>query len=187
MKITYDLLPPSAQKAYNMTSKIRTVTMFIGFASAIIMFILAFGEIFNGKDNLFTVLGGSFMFGGFLHGIVHMEFTYKKLARSLGIIGLFLCLFVAMIGAYIGFIFMIIDLVLFIKKKPLIYPYENVHFLYSKGAQEELAAMEIAAAVNTDNAESVKESLEKLKEMLDSGLISEIEYENKKAELLNRL
>lgn len=187
MKITYDLLPPSAQKAYNLTSKIRTVTMFIGFASALIMFILAFGEIFNGKDNLFTVFGGSFMFGGFLHGIVHMEFTYKKLARSLGIIGLFLCLFVIMIGAYAGFIFLVIDLVLFIRKKPLIYSYENINFLYSKGAQEEIAAMEIASAVGADNTANVKDDLEKLKEMLDSGLITESEYETKKAELLNRI
>lgn len=174
--IKYEQLPPSAQKAYNFTSKVRTVTMFIGLAAGLIMFILSFNVMFNGKDNFFTVFGGSLMFGGFLHGVVHMEFALKKLWRSLGIIAIIPCLFVIMIGAYIGFILMIVDLILFIMKKPRIYPFEHKYFLYSEEAQVELILNE-----------NITDELEQLKELLNKGLISEEDYNKKKDDILNRL
>ena len=72
---------------------------------------------------------------------------------------------------------------------------ENESFLLSKKAQEEIDAINLQATANAyaqavreiNGTDNIKDSLEQLKEMLDNGLITESEYEAKKAELLERL
>jgi hypothetical protein len=85
----------------------------------------------------------------------------------------------------LGGIFLIIDLILFIKKKPLIYPYEYVSLLQTKAAQAEMMCN--AAQDFKDDSEIAAENLQKLSDMLEKGLITTEEFNMKKAELLERM
>ena len=139
--ITFDELPQSAQKAYKTTNIVRTVTMFIGWAASILITIL----LSNEDTGFVSKIIGGFMLGAAIHGIVHSEFLLKNIMKALkkySIIGLFiglgLCCMLICLFSYIGGIFLVVDTVLFILKKPLIYPFENKSFLKSKAVQEEL-------------------------------------------------
>lgn len=187
--IKYEQMPPSAQKSYNVTNKVRVVSMFIGIAITLICIIRHFVTGDN-ESILFC-----FMLGGIIHYFIHSEFLLKKLMNSLGIIGILAFLIISVFGMYTGWIFMIVDFILFLMKKPCIYPFENESFLLSKKAQEEIDAINLQATANAyaqavreiNGTDNIKDSLEQLKEMLDNGLITESEYEAKKAELLERL
>ena len=186
--IKYEQMPPSAQKSYDMTNKVRVVSMFI--AAALTVFLSIRGIIKGSGVDIFT-----FMLGGVIHYFIHAEFLLKKLMNSLGILGILAFLIISVFGMYTGWIFMIVDFILFLMKKPCIYPFENESFLLSKKAQEEIDAINLQATANAyaqavreiNGTDNIKDSLEQLKEMLDNGLITESEYEAKKAELLGRL
>ena len=186
--IKYEQMPPSAQKSYDMTNKVRVVSMFI--AAALTVFLSIRGIIKGSGVDIFT-----FMLGGVIHYFIHAEFLLKKLMNSLGILGILAFLIISVFGMYTGWIFMIVDFILFLMKKPCIYPFENESFLLSKKAQEEIDAINLQATANAyaqavreiNGTDNIKDSLEQLKEMLDNGLITESEYEAKKAELLERL
>lgn len=196
--ITYDELPQSAQKAYRTTNTVRKVAMFLCFPSAIVWAILC---IING-ENLFSGLVDGFFIGAGILGIVHGKFAFKGLLRRLkkmlgfGIVGLALAYlgfgmgFTLLVGvmAFAGFVLVFVDIALFILKKPLIYPFENKYFLNSRKAQEEIQEEMINKVwdeLNSSNASgNAMETLKKLKEMLDNGVITEDEFNQKKAELL---
>lgn len=146
------------------------------------------GILLSNEDTGFVskIIGG-FMLGAAIHGIVHSEFLLKNIMKALkkySIIGLFiglgLCCMLICLFSYIGGIFLVVDTVLFILKKPLIYPFENKSFLKSKAVQEELYQQ------NLDNS-YVAGSIQKLNEMMKQGLITEEEFNSKKAELLERI
>lgn len=120
-------LPKSIRKKYNLTNGVRTVTLFLGWIIAAVLFIYSLGSGHKGFANIFFApLFG----GGFIHGLFHAEFVFKNAFKKLGlVIGFFLSGLIFTIAAYSGFIFIIIDTVLFILKKPLIYPFEDKHFL----------------------------------------------------------
>ena len=190
--IRYEQLPPSAQKDYNNTNKLRVIIMFVGYA--ITIFFIIRGVIKGNGVDL-----GAILFGGIIPGIIHLEFVFKKIARTLGIVGIFVSLFFIFPAALVtGWVFLIADLILYLLKKPCIYPFENASFVYySKKAQEELEAMNFNATVNAyaqavkeingSGTDNVKDGLAQLKDMLDNGLITENEYKAKKAQLPERL
>ncbi len=186
--IKYEQMPPSAQKNYNMTNKVRVVSMFVGIAITLIWIIR---NIITGHNSY----ASAFVLGGVIHYFIHSEFLFKKLTHSLGLIGILVYLFISIFGIYTGWLFLIADLILFLLKKPCIYPFENKYFILTEKAQEEINAMNYEATINafaqavkeTGGADTVKGGLEQLKEMLDNGLITESEYEAKKVELLKRL
>lgn len=190
--IRYEQLPPSAQKNYKTTNKVRIVSMFIGLA---ITLICCLRNLISGSNESILFCA---MLGGIIHYYIHAEFLFKKLAHSLGIIGIFVFLVISIFGMYTGWVFLIADLILYLLKKPCIYPFENASFVYySKKAQEELEAMNFNATVNAyaqavkeingSGTDNVKDGLAQLKDMLDNGLITENEYKAKKAQLLERL
>lgn len=120
-------LPKSIRRSYNLTNGVRTATMMLGWVLTVMLFIYALKSGQKGFSNIvFAPVFGA----GFIHGAFHAEFLYKKMFKTLGlIIGFFASVFIFMIAAYAGFIFLIVDTVLFVLKKPLIYPFEDKNFL----------------------------------------------------------
>lgn len=188
--ITFDELPQSAQKAYKTTNIVRTVTMFIGWAASILITIL----LSNEDTGFVSKIIGGFMLGAAIHGIVHSEFLLKSIMKALkkySIIGLFiglgLCCMLICLFSYIGGIFLVVDTVLFILKKPLIYPFENKCFLKSKAAQAEVEVVDWEEYLQAQSSESAMATLQTLKNLFEQGVITEEEFNSKKADLLERI
>lgn len=195
MKVTYEALPESAQKAYNQRSKIRKVSMFIAIVLSVIIFIVLLA---SGKGkNFIDVLATSLVGGCCIHGLIHAEMLwiplFKKFLKSLLKIyfppipiinAVILC--IAMWGSMLaGALCMIADLILYLKKKPLVYSFEIGSFLNLKAVQEEMQIM--AMQEMSYPQEDVQTKIIKLKQMFDDGLITENEYNQKKSELLSSL
>ena len=119
-----------------------------------------------------------------------VEFIIKNLIRSWGFLGgltaYWLAPAISIVGA--GFVWAIIDMYLFIKKKPLVYKKEYKHFLASKEVQEEMEREYNHVILSTIHDGEIRNqaavNLKKLKEMQEEGLITEEEFEEKKKELL---
>lgn len=130
-------LPKSIRRKYKLTNGVRTVTMFIGWIITVALFIYV---LKSGEQGLQNILFAPIFGGGFIHGIFHAEFLFKKAFKKLGvIIGFFVSGVIFIISAYAGFIFLIVDTVLFIIKKPLIYPFEDKYFLTIENLAELIA------------------------------------------------
>ena len=139
-----------------------------------------FGGIVSGV--LAAVMIGV-MFGGIFPGLVHLGFLFKKIKLDTAIllillIGVFILMVYAIILAvimYTGWIFLIIDTILFIMKKPLIYRWEDKRVL-AKAAEQ---------AVPFQTAPSAADQLNELNQMLNNGLITQEEFDAKKAEIMS--
>lgn len=130
-------LPKSIRRKYKLTNGVRTVTMFIGWILTVALFIYV---LKSGEQGLQNILFAPIFGGGFIHGIFHAEFLFKKAFKKLGIIiGFFVSGVIFIISAYAGLIFLIVDTVLFIIKKPLIYPFEDKYFLTIENLAELIA------------------------------------------------
>lgn len=148
-------LPVSIRRKYSLTNGVRTVTLFIGWLLSAVLFIYA---LTTGEQGAANILFAPLFGGGFIHGIFHAEFLYKKAFKGLGlIVGFFVSVFIFMLAAYSGFIFLIIDTILFIKKKPLIYSFEDKHFLtveniaeLLEGSDYEIYEYEIPSDLDSD-------------------------------------
>lgn len=152
--IRFEDMPPSAQKAYNFNNKARKITMMIGWvASPIIFIIYLIKTLVSGELDVVNSFLNGITFGCALNGLIHSVFLWKiglkkikDWALSLGIIfGLFALIPILLIAigvpylcAAFGYIFVVIDTILFLTKKPLIYKWENKHFLTSRKAREEM-------------------------------------------------
>lgn len=89
--------------------------------------------------------------------------------------------------SYVGFIFFIVDTVLWIKKKRLAYPFKYKLFLLKEDIQAEMemeACNEIVRALESDDAMT---KIQRLKEMKDNGVINEEEFNTKKVELMAKI
>lgn len=87
--IRYEELPKAAQKTCNLTNKVRIAVLFIGYAIVAMLYIFF---IKDRPESVFEFLCGPIFAGGMLSGIVHGEFVYKKIMKTLlmfGILGLF--------------------------------------------------------------------------------------------------
>lgn len=136
-------LPKAIRKRYNLTNGVRTVTMFIGWILSALLFIYA---LKSGEKGFANVVFAPVFGGGFIHGLFHAEFLFKKAFKNLGlIIGFFASGVVFLVSAYSGFIFLIVDTVLFILKKPLIYPFEDKNFLAVENIMDLIENGEIEA------------------------------------------
>lgn len=189
--IRFDEMPSSAQKAYKVTNTVRKAALFIGWA----IFVLAFILSIKNSEGIKSTLMAAFVSAGIFPGMIHGEFAYKKaittLKNYLGPLGFFIGLgiacFLFTIFYVFGFIFPIIDTILFILKKPLIYPFENRCFLETRKAQEEIAAEAYNELLRAANSDDAMTKLQKLKDMMEQGIITEEEFIRKKAELLEEI
>lgn len=212
MEITYEEMVPAAQAAFDKENKKRIKALklsWVGVAAIVLAIILliigAVISSFTGSmpEAITSFAGGLAGYGCipiiFL-GILHSIFIFKKIWSKTSvivfnwvIIVIVLCLGIFIIaGAAVIFLYK--DTISYFKKKPLVYSFEHNSFMQTREAQEQIAYYN---AVNTayneelarkeaDNT-AVEESLVKLKEMYDNSLISEDEYNKKKAELLAKL
>lgn len=192
MNITYDEMTPAMQKAYRSTNAARKVTLFLSLALIVIVFfavIIGFGDGIKNFGAFVAAIsvsaGCGCAVGGLVHGLVHCEFAFKWLFKNLPLIlALAGCLGLYLLGAFIGVPVIIADLVLFIKKKPLVYSFEHKHFFMLKSVQNE---MEAAMYTEAARSESVAEKLSNLNKLKAEGAITEEEYNTKKAELLEKI
>lgn len=189
-KLTYESLPPSAQQSYNFHANIRKLLMFLGWGVAALLEVMSIIDLIRGEGDIQMLLYGSILIGGILLGAAHsVHYVINTFKTCMRIIPLFpadlVISFIAASFVWIAFcmasgVLLIIDTILFICKKPLIYPFEMKHFLQSKAAQAEI----LASAANESYSEEVMKDLENLKSMLEKGLITQKEFDDKKAELL---
>lgn len=157
-KSTVNSLPKSIRRSYNLTNGVRTVTMFIGWILSVIIFIYA---VTHGEKGFSNIVFAPVFGGGFIHGVVHAEFLFKKAFKVLGIIiGFFASCLIFLVSAYAGFIFLIVDTMLFILKKPLIYPFEDKNFLVVEDLAK-LIAEEGGIAYEYDIPEEFLDELDK--------------------------
>lgn len=130
-------LPRSIRKKYKLTNGVRTVTLFIGWILSAVLFVYA---VTSGEKGFSNIVFAPLFGGGFIHGIFHAEFLFKKAFKTLGlVIGLAAFGLIFTVSAYTGFIFLIIDTVLFIRNAPLIYPFEDKNFLVVENLAELIA------------------------------------------------
>lgn len=124
--------------------------------------------------------------GGLVVGIYHLGFLFKKSVEKLLLLGVILYPIIIYIVWFGGMLLLIVDTVLFILRKPPVYPFEENRII--KNIEERLGIFK--SFVSTDaqkNHLSVMNSIEELKAMLDKGLITPEEFEAKKAELMARI
>lgn len=183
--ITYEGLPPSAQKAYKFTNNIRKITMFVGWILTIIVIIFSNtlgddGISLSLYDIILSLYLGMLVGSAFLF-FIHLEFLFKKIINIFGIIGILGCCLLVSFFFAVGPIFLIIDTILFCLKKPLVYPFENKCFLNSKQAQAEVIAKAMMELHSSQNNETTIANLQNLKELVEQGLITEDEFNSKKA------
>ncbi len=144
MNMTYEEMSPAMQKAYRSTNIARKVTLFLSIALIVIVSIgfLNLAEIRSFKAFITSIpiaAGFGCAVGALVHGLVHCEFAFKWLFRNLPLLfALAGCLGVYLLGAFVGIPAIIVDLILFIKKKPLVYPFEHEHFRILGSVQDEM-------------------------------------------------
>lgn len=182
--IRYEDMPSSAQNDYDRNNKARRSAMFVGGIGFIITFIS--GCLSEVNDILMYVMLIAVYISA-IPGVVHANLRFRKL-RSAGLIGLaiwFLAtLFVGICGSLI---FLVMDIVRYTQKKPLILTAEHKFFAETPAAQQEMEAMTIAEFLRQNDASTAAANLRQLKEMYDSGILTEDEFNAKKAELLERM
>lgn len=187
--ITYEDMPQSAQKAYKLTNIIRKIAMFIGWIAFIGWFIAGFLSMIINHDITFgELLFLCYLYPGFLSGLVHCEFGVKGAFQKFSIFGIFALPFIFIFAIFAGGVYLIVDTFLFIMKKPLIYSFEIKHFIGTQEAQAEMVVNALSGTRNVaTGSDAAKNDLQNLKAMLDQGLITEEEFNNKKKELLERI
>lgn len=201
VNINIEDMPQSAQTAYARKNKLRGITMRICWALTPVLFVIfCIMSLVNKtfSEDIEFDLEVALTLGCGLQGLMHIGFFYKRAIRAvygkiveLGIlIGLFVLIplvgvliVVPAFGIMFGFVYEIVDTVLFLRKKPLVYQRELKHFIETKQAQAEIEAALTAEA----NSETVMANLQKLKEMAEQGVITEEEFNQKKAEMMARI
>lgn len=188
--ISFEEMPTSAQKSYKITNIVRKGTVFISW----VLFVLMMFNVVPKEESFIICIPFSLVFGGFIHGIVHGEFIYKKVLRKMSFggligigIGFLVDLVIGEMFGVIGSIYLIIDTIRFIKRKPLVYSFEHKYFLETQKAQEEMTANAYNELLNVTHSNDAVIKIQQLKEMMEQGTITEEEYNQKKAELLERI
>lgn len=197
-KEQYNLLAPYQKELYDKCNRGNKGALIAGWifgaVTAVVSLIMMIsGAASSGDFGGFGGIAGGIlsavmigiMFGGFLPGFAHLGFLFKKIKLDTAIllillIGVFILMIYAIILAvimYTGWIFFIIDTILFIMKKPLIYRWEDKRILAKAETQ--------TGAYIT--APSAADQLNELNQMLNSGLITQEEFDAKKAEIMSRV
>lgn len=198
----YSSLAPYQKEVYDKWNKSNRMALFTGWILGAIVAIAWLGmmKLLLEMDSdsgsidivsvIFSVVLGVVV-GGILPGLAHLGFLFKKIkldtALLLVIVFGFFVLFVYVIIfgliMYTGWIFFIIDTILLILKKPLIYRWEDKRVLAKALEQAGL----YQDAVPSQTASSTAGQLTELNQMLSSGLITQEEFDAKKAEILARM
>lgn len=200
-KEQYSSLAPYQKEVYDKWNKSNRMALFAGWILGAIVAIVFLGTMTSGMSSgsgfsdmvsvIFSAVLMGVVIGGFLPGVAHLGFLFKKIKLDtallliivFGILVLFVYLFILVIIMYTGWIFFIIDTILFILKKPLIYRWEDKRVLAK--ALEQAGLYQDAAPSQT--ASSTADQLTELNQMLSSGLITQEEFDAKKAEILARM
>ncbi|MBR4084247.1 MAG: SHOCT domain-containing protein [Lachnospiraceae bacterium] len=197
--ISYNDMPPSAQRSYRITNTTRKIVMFIGWIIVLLVLISLFAvKVLKTADiNMLSVAFLALIFFFVIHALfIHLEFVYKTIYSKLWWIGIIILIpFVWTVAGLFSWVFLLVDTILFLLKKPLIYPFENKYFIRTRDAVDEMRIQyqaELVNAVNNsgsdvpNNADTISK-LQELKELLDRGLITEEEFNRKKNEVLDRI
>lgn len=183
-------MPVSAQKAYEKRNKIRKVFLFIGWGLFVIALISDLVRTGDFMGSLLSAFGS----GGMLLGIVHFEFYFKKMWKNgigiallLGIFALLAAALLVFVAALVGWIYLIADTVLFIMKKPLVYPFEHKYFLEMRKVQEEIEENIYRETIHSAESTAAAEQLSNLNRLKEQGAITDEEFNAKKAELLGKI
>lgn len=194
--ITYEELPSSVREIVLSKEKGRKFRLFVQWAliAVAIVYSVVSGIANAAKGNeeaanlSFSLIIVFVMLISAISGLDHLGFMFKKAVKNgiglIIILGLwYIVVFAGIIALalYSGWVFLIIDSILFFLKKPLISQKQITRIINSEKVQSELLVQAYAGA----NEPSAADRLAELKEMLDSGLITEEEFNAKKSELLN--
>ena len=187
-KIKYEDLTPAMQKAYDKENKLRKkwliISLIVGVIFGIaIMFVIGVDSIV-----LTIFVGLLFAYGvsAIIMGVVHKRRWFINIKNAIFLIpfGLIAMYFALIPVAYMGLVYVIMDIVRLIARKPLISNGEIPKIVNTEEVAAETMGRYIQAGINE---QSVSEKLNDLKQMLDNGLISKEDYEKKKAEILRNM
>lgn len=202
-KEQYNSLAPHQKEVYDKWNKDNRMALFTGWIIGVIAAI-AWMQLMMETSGVDSVSGfsdiGSVIFpaviigvviGGFLPGLAHLGYLFKKIKLDTALLlilvfGIFvLCVYIFILALimYTGWIFFIIDTILFILKKPLIYRMEDKRVL-AKAMEQAVLYQD---AVPSQTASSTADQLTELNQLLSSGLITQEEFDAKKAEILARM
>lgn len=187
-KEQYNSLAPYQKEMYDKCNKGNKGALFVAWGIAAVLFVVLFIKGITIGDPLGGVgagLGIGILIGGLFPGIAHLGFLFKKIGFHgaillwivLGIFILMIYAILLMVIWYAGAIFFIIDTILFLMKKPLIYRWEDKRVL-AKAETEAGAYMPSPSAAD---------QLNELNQMLTDGLITQEEFDAKKVEIMSRL
>ena len=191
-------LPPSAQRKFKAANILRIIVLIFG---------LVLGGLYGGLAILLGILEGEatavfiifniigiFAIAGIFQGMIHgisalISRTRRKIeSKDASLVGNVLNFIVMaiMLEGYIvgGFVFAIIDLFRLILRKPLVYKSELESIMLSKKVQNEIYYLQHSPAHN--NAVQADDPLWELEQMLNEGLITEEDYNQKKQALMKR-
>lgn len=192
-------LPPSAQRKFKAANILRIIVLIFGLVLgglyggfAILLGILK-GEatavfiIFN-IIGIFAIAG---IFQGMIYGISALISHVRIISSGGGYTSLtegafdFILMAIKLEGYILaGTVFAIIDLFRLILRKPLVYKFELESIMLSKKVQNEIYYLQHSPAHN--NAVQADDPLWELEQMLNEGLITEDDYNQKKQALMKR-
>lgn len=139
-KEQYNSLAPYQKEMYDKCNRGNKGALIAGWAvgavTLVIMLIIGI-SIGDPIGGIGTGLAIGVMFGGLFPGIAHLGFLFKKIGFGgaillwivLGIFILMLYAVILMVVWYAGIVCFIVDTILFILKKPLIYRWEDKRIL----------------------------------------------------------
>lgn len=181
MKVTYENITPLMKKI----NKRRIAATIVAW-----VFLLLLGFSGGGKS-----IPVALVIASVIVGLAHLDNLWEKIKVLLFIpvVGWIIWFFIVYIGSvFVGAFMLIYNVVRLIVKTPLISAADADYFIRKEAEQNLDAAVTEAAYNSVMGQQNVQnnnsaESLAKLKEMLDNGLITENEYDVKKAEILSRM
>lgn len=192
-KEKFEMLMPEVQQAFTKECKDRKIALIAGWIMAIaagIAYTIWSRDTKYASEGIGAILWDFYTslqcFGGIICGMYHLRFLFKK-TLYLGILNLVIHTILLGVIWCIGTFLVIADTVLLIIRKPLVYPFEEKRVIGE--IREKLGVFEnpfISLDAQANHAAAMNK-IEELKAMHDKGLITQEEFEAKKAELMSRI
>ncbi len=183
-KIKYEDLTPAMKKAYDKENKLRKIWLIIGLIVGVLFGVIIVNISQETVDPTDIVVGVVFawMMSAIIVGAAHQRRWFSNIKKNMPLIpfGLIAMYFTLIPAGMLGYGLVPIDIVRLIIRKPLIFNSEIPNIVDTEEVAEE-------AYMQAAREQSVTAKLNELKQMLDNGLISKEDFENKKAEILNNM
>lgn len=139
-KEQYNSLAPYQRETYDKCNNANKLGLFVAWGITAAMIIVFFIVGITQSDPLGGIGAGfgiGVMIGGLIPGFAHLGFLFKKIKLTSAIlliilIGVFIVMLYAIIFLVVwcgGMLCLLVDSILFIVKKPLIYPWEDKRVL----------------------------------------------------------